>query len=116
MKETEELKKTADTLKELGNDWRENMAVLNDATNDNGGTLLAIRRLCRENRKGALIEIGLACIAFPEPIVSDILGSLLISIGLVQRRMKKSALYIEDVNKNLPHLFKDLKEIRQQVV
>ncbi len=116
MNEAEELKKTVDVLRELGNDWKENITIFDKAALGKGDTLLAIKRLCKENKKGALIEIGLACLAFPEPVVSDMLGSFLIAAGLLQRRMKNSALYLEDVNKTFPHLFKELMEVRQQIV
>jgi hypothetical protein len=111
----DEMKKTAETLRELGSDWKENLATFDNAVSGSEDTFLSLKRLCKENNKGALIKFGVACLAFPEPIVSDICGYLLITAGLIQRRMKNSALYVEDVNRSFPLLLKELREIRQQL-
>jgi hypothetical protein len=114
--EAEELKKTVDTLRDLGKDWKENITILDQTALSNSDTLLAIKRLCKENQRSTLIEIGLACIAFPDPLVSDVLGSFLIAAGLIQKRIKNSGLYLEDVNNTLPNLFRELREIKRQII
>lgn len=117
MKETAELKKTVDTLLELGEDWRENMAIINDATKSDGGILTAIKRLCRKSNQGNMVKIGLTLIAFPPPIViDDILGWSFLVAGLVQRKIKNSALYLEDLNKTFPSLVKELREIKREII
>lgn len=117
MKETEELKKKADTLYELGEDWKKNMAIINDATKGGGNLLESIKRLCKEHNQGNMVKIGLTLIAFPLPIViDDVLGWPLLAAGLIQRKIKNSALYLEDFNKTLPSLVKELQEIRQEIV
>jgi len=66
LKEIEELKKTTDTLMELGEDWKENMAIINIAVQGNGAMLELIKRLSKESDQGNLIKIGLTLIAFPK--------------------------------------------------
>ena len=117
MKEMERLKKTADTLQELSADWRKNMAIINDVARGDGDMLESIRRLCKESNQGNMVKIGLTLIAFPFPIViDDVLGWSFLAAGLVQRKIKNSALYLEDLNKTFPSLVKELQEIRQEIV
>lgn len=117
MKKIDELTKAADTLRELGKDWKENMAIINDAIGGNGAMLGSIKRLCKENSQGNMVKIGLTLIAFPLPIViDDVLGYSFLAAGLIQRKIKNSALYFEDVNNTFPRLIRELQEIRQEVV
>jgi len=117
LKEIEELKKTTDTLMELGEDWKENMAIINIAVQGNGAMLELIKRLSKESDQGNLIKIGLTLIAFPFPIViDDVLGWSLLAAGLIQRKIKNSALYLEDVNRIFPSILRELHEIRQEAI
>ncbi len=117
MKKIDELKKTVDTLYELGKDWRENTALVNDVAKGNGAMLESINRLCKKSNQGNLVRIGLTLIAFPLPIViDDVLGLSFLAAGLIQRKIKNSILYLEDVNNTFPSLIRELREIRQEIV
>lgn len=117
MKETEELKRRTNILRELGEDWRKNITILNDVSREDRETLESIKRLCKKSNQGNMVKIGLTLIAFPLPIViDDILGWSFLAAGLIQRKIKNSALYIEDVNKAFPRLLKELQETRQEIV
>jgi len=117
LKETEELKRRTNILRELGEDWRKNIAILNDASREDRETLESIKRLCKESNQGNMVKIGLTLIAFPLPIViDDVLGWSFLAAGLIQRKIKNSALYVEDVNKAFPRLLKELQETRQELV
>ena len=64
-----------------------------------------------------MVKIGLTLIAFPLPIViDDVLGCTLLAGGLIQRKIKNSALYLEDIGKIFPDLIKELQEIQQEIV
>lgn len=117
MKETQQLRKTSDILRELAEDWRMNVSIINDIARRDGTMLKSIKRLCKEKNEGNMVKIGLALIAFPLPIViDDVLGVALLTGGLIQRKIKNSASYLEDVNKLFPNLVKELQEIRQEIV
>lgn len=117
MKEIQELKKKADTLRELSEDWRENMDIINNAARGDRAIWESIKHLCKKNNQGNMVKIGLTLIAFPFPIViDDVLGWSFLAAGLIQRKIKNSALYLEDVSKTFPSLFKELQEIRQGIV
>lgn len=118
MRETIGLKKTVDILRELGEDWRKSMAIINSAVRSKDDAVVeSVERLCRKSNQGNMVKIGLTLIAFPLPLViDDVLGWSFLAAGLVQRKMKNSALYLEDVNKTFPDLIKELREIGQEMV
>ncbi len=115
--ESDDLKKTVNILRELGVDWRENRAIMKSVAKGNRTTKESIGRLCKEGNQGSMIKIGLALVAFPLPIVvDDILGCSFLAAGLIQRKIKNSALYLEDINKAFPRLFKELQKINEDIV
>jgi len=112
LREIEELKKTVDTLRALGKDWRENTAIIDDATKGNMAMIESVKRLCKKSNHGNLVRIGLTLIAFPLPIViDDALGWSFLAAGLIQKKIKNSALYLEDFSETFPGLIKELQEI-----
>lgn len=70
------------------------------------------QQLWREGKKPTLIKIGLALIAFPDPTVSDVVGSFLVAAGTVQEGIRRRSLYMEDVPKTLQSLLKDLRSTK----
>jgi len=116
LKENVQLKKTVDVLRELAEDWRKNTAIINDAARGDGAMLESIKRLCKESNQGNMAKIGLILIAFPLPIIiDDVLGWSFLTAGLIQRKIKNSALYLEDVNSIFPRLVREMQEIRQEI-
>ncbi|MFQ6073617.1 MAG: hypothetical protein ACE5KC_00210 [Candidatus Bathyarchaeia archaeon] len=117
LKETRQPRKTIDILRELAEDWRINMSIINGIARRDYAMLNSIKRLRRENNESNMVKAGLTLIAFPLPIViDDVLGWALLAGGLIQRKIKNSALYLEDINKIFPNLVKELQEIRQETV
>ena len=55
-----------------------------------------------------LIALGIALIAFPEPIISDTLGTALIAVGLLKRKMRKIS--IRDVYEEMNQAAKCINE------
>jgi len=60
--------------------------------------------------------IGLALIAFPEPIISDVLGAVFLSAGVIQKRMRQFSLGIEDVYNTFQGVMRDLQLIKRGLV
>jgi len=58
----------------------------------------------------------LALIALPDPTITDILGSALVAAGVVQLKIKRSALHVEDVYKTFSQVMKELAASKQSVV
>lgn len=100
----------------MSQDWRKNIAIMGDATSEHATMVESLKRVCRKNNQGNMIKIGLTLIAFPFPIViDDVLGWSFLAAGLIQRRIKNSALYVEDPSETLVHMVKELQETRQQI-
>ncbi|MCW3980225.1 MAG: hypothetical protein NWF11_01990 [Candidatus Bathyarchaeota archaeon] len=117
MKNIEELRRKIDLLHDYAKDWQDNIAIIGDVAKGDASTLQSIDRLCKSKNQGNLIKLGLTLIAFPLPIViDDALGYPLLVAGLVQRRIKNSALYLEDTSSELPSLLKELQGIRQEMI
>ena len=109
----EEMRKNVSILREFCDDWKENLATLDKVNDGNMSMVNSIKHLCRRSNQGNLAKIGLTLIAFPFPIiVDDLLGWGFLSAGLVQRRIKNSASYLDDVGKVLPEVIKELRDIQ----
>jgi len=110
--EPRELKTTAAVLQELGLSYEETLKILKGVAKN----ARYAERLWKKGDDTKLVKIGLALIAFPEPAVSDIIGTLLVSAGIVQAKMKRSALHIEDIFNTFQDVNRNLLRIRQELV
>jgi len=111
--EPRELKTTATVLQELGLNYQETLEVMKGVTKD----LRSTKSLWKDGDKSRLVKIGLTIIAFPEPTpISETLGAFILSLGLIQNRMKKSTLHIEDIYNTFQDVNKNLLRIRQELV
>jgi hypothetical protein len=59
-----------------------------------------------------LIALGVALIAFPDPTISDVLGSALVAAGLLKRKMRKIG--VRDVYEEMRQAVSYLKDIKEQ--
>lgn len=108
-----ELKTTATVLQELGLNYQETLEVMKGVTKD----LRSTKSLWKDGDKSRLVKIGLTIIAFPEPTpISETLGAFVLSLGIIQNKMKKSALHIEDIYNTFQDVNKNLLRIRQELV
>ncbi len=91
------------------------LAVRADATNsissaaNNAGS---ITKLYKSGNKSLLIKAGIALIAFPEPVVSDVLGTTLLAAGAIQEGIRRQSIYLDDLPKALKSAMRDLKSAR----
>jgi len=105
-------KTIATVLQELGLSYEETLEVMKGVAKDSH----YVKRLWKKGDETRLVKIGLALIAFPDPTISDILGTLLVSAGLIQAKMKRSALHVEDVYKTFQDVNRNLPRIKQELV
>lgn len=113
---SKELKDWADALKETASNRAETAHVLHSSMSGLTRELQSAQKLWRKGSSPILIKLGLALIAFPDPTISDIIGSAMVAAGLMQLKMKNSALHVEDVYKTFPQVLKELASIRQGAV
>ena len=108
--EPKELKRMAAVLQELGLSYAETVEVINEMAKD----VKAAKKLWRDGYKSKLIKIALALITFPEPTpISESMGAAVLAAGLIQNRIKKSTLHVEDVYKTFQDVNNDILKIRQ---
>jgi len=113
---TEEAKDLAEILNRLSKSRKETADTINGVMQGFTKELRSTQKLWRKGKNSFLIKAGLALIAFPDPTITDILGSALVAAGVVQLKVKGSALYVEDVYKTFPKVIKELAKSKLSVV
>ncbi len=107
------MKPIAASLQELGLSYKETLEVMKGVSKD----LHHTKELWWDNRKSKLIKLACALITFPEPTpISESIGAAVLALGLIQRRIKKSALHIDDVYQTYQEINKNLLKIRQDFI
>jgi hypothetical protein len=108
--EHKELKRMAAVLQELGLSYTETLEVVNEMSKDVNNA----KKLWRDGYKSKLIKIAITLITFPEPTpISETMGAVVLTAGLIQNRIKKSTLHVEDVYKTFQDVNNDILKIRQ---
>jgi hypothetical protein len=102
---TEEFKALTASVKELCRDHSDVARSLKGATREMGTT----RNLWKSENKPLLIKAGLALLLFPEPVVSDAVGTLLLAAGAVQMGIRRQAVYVDDLPKAFQSAMRELK-------
>ncbi len=102
----EELKGLILAARELGFAWRETGSLIESVTVE-ARRVKALWR--RGTKRSFLISLGVALIAFPEPIVSDIVGWGLIASGLIGSRIRPPPLYVEDIIETANEVISELR-------
>lgn len=106
----EELKRMGIVLQELGLSYTETLEVLHEMSKDANRA----QKLWRGEKKSKLIKLALTLITFPEPTpISETVGAAVLVAGLIQNRIKKSTLHVEDVYKTFQDVNNDILKIRE---
>jgi hypothetical protein len=108
---TAEFKALIASVKELSEDYADLAHSLKGTERDARAT----KRLWKGGNKPFLIKAGLALIVFPEPLVSDALGTLLLAAGTLQEGIRRQAIYVDDLPKAFQSVMKDLKATKDLV-
>jgi hypothetical protein len=105
------MKTMATVLQELGLSYTETMEVMKGISKD----LRHTKGLWRDGHKSKLIKLACALITFPEPTpISETVGAAVLAFGLIQNRIKKSRLHIEDVYRTFQDINKNVLTIREE--
>ncbi len=108
--EQEELKRMAVVLQELGLSYTETLEVIKEMSKDVNNA----KKLWRDGHKSKLIKLAITLITFPEPTpISETMGAAVLAAGLIQNRIKKSTLHVDDVYKTFQDVNNDILKIRQ---
>lgn len=109
---TDDLKALTQAVQELSLSSKETAGAIHDFSDELRNT----KRLWKQGKRPILIQVGIALIAFPDPTISDVVGAAFIAAGLIQLKMRNSALHMEDVYKTFPRVVKELSTIKQGLV
>jgi len=74
---------------------------------------VANQKLWKCGNQSFLIKAGLALVVFPEPIVSDIVGTSLIAAGALQQGIKRQSIYLDDLPKAFKNAMRDMKAAKE---
>ncbi len=69
----------------------------------------SVNKLYKSKNKNFLIRAGMALIVFPEPIISDALGTTLLAAGAIQEGIKRQSIYLDDLPKAFKGAMRELK-------
>ncbi len=105
---TDEIETLATTLKELNESYVDLLQAMTDTAKEVKET----KKFWRKGGNSTLIKLGLALIAFPEPIISDIIGTSLVALGTIQEGIRRRTIYVEDVYKTFHETLKDIWNIK----
>lgn len=109
----EDAVKLSRDLRTFGKTIKGSIKTIEDTTH----TIDHIKRLAGRSKSGdvssKLITAGMACLLFPEPVFSDIIGSMLIATGMVVRNRKGPT--IMDVFKETRKMMTDLRKINMEL-
>ncbi|MEM3696271.1 MAG: hypothetical protein QXQ94_02035 [Candidatus Bathyarchaeia archaeon] len=107
----EDAKALADALKELNESYAELLQNMKETTQEAKTT----KNLWHKGNSSKLIKIGLALIAFPDPTISDIIGSALVAAGMIQQGIRRRTIYVEDVYKTFQSTLKEVWNMRENL-
>jgi len=113
---TEEAKNLVELLNRLSTSRKETANTMNEVMHGFMKELRSTQKLWRRGNNSFLIKVGLALIAFPDPTITDILGSALVAAGILQFKTKRSTLHVEDVYKTFPQVMKELTTLKLSAV
>ncbi len=100
------------TVKEMS---QHRIDAANAVKNAAVSTTVDSKKLFKSENKPFLIKAGLALIAFPDPTISDLVGTAMVAAGAVQMGIKRQAVFVDDLPKAFKSAMKDLKAARDLV-
>jgi hypothetical protein len=108
---TEEAKNIAKVANELSESYVDLTQALKGTVKESRAT----KQLWRGKNKPILVKAGLALIVFPEPMLSDVLGTFLIAAGTVQQGIQRRSIYVDNVYKTLQDTMKEIKTMKENL-
>jgi hypothetical protein len=91
------------------NDLSESYVDLASAIKATTSAAHGTKKLWRDGKRSWLIKVGVALIAFPDPTISDVVGSAFVAAGLVQEGIRRRSLHADDVAKAFQRTMRELQ-------
>lgn len=113
--ETKEINNLTKAIKEVAKNHAEMHADATQSIKASASNAGSVNRLYKSGSKNFLIKAGMALIVFPEPIVSDVVGTALLAAGAIQEGIKRQSMYIDDLPKAFKSAMRDLKASKELI-
>lgn len=107
----EELKTMVNVVNELNESYMDFIKSMKGTAQETRMT----KKLWRGGNNSLLIKLGVALVVFPEPIISDVVGTFLIAAGTVQQGIKRHTIYVDDVYKTFHNTMREIWATREHV-
>ena len=98
----------ASSVKEVTKNRVQMHADANQSIEKTTNSTSSINKLYKTGNKNYLIKAGMALLVFPEPIVSDVLGTTLIAAGAIQEGIRRQSIFLDDLPKAFKSAMRDL--------
>lgn len=106
---SEKLKNIATVIEELTECYGETLNALKHTIKG----MSSAENLWKQRKTSRLIKYGLTLVAIPDPfIVTDVAGACMVSVGLIQTKIRNSSLHVEDIYTTFQNVIKDMLEIK----
>ncbi len=113
--ETKKINNLTKAVKEVAKNHVEIHADATHSIKASASNAGSVNKLYKSGSKNFLIKAGMALIVFPEPIVSDALGTTLLAAGAIQEGIKRQSLYLDDLPKAFKSAMRDLKSSKELI-
>jgi hypothetical protein len=99
----------------VADELSESYVDLIQAIKDTTQGVKATKKLWRKGHNSRLIKVGLALIAFPDPTISDIIGSALVAAGTVQAGIRRHSIYVDDIFKTFQKTLREVRDTKSHI-
>lgn len=113
--ETKEINNLTKAVKEVAKNHVEIHADATHSIKASTSNAGSVNKLYKSGSKNFLIKAGMALIVFPEPVVSDALGTTFLAAGAIQEGIKRQSIYLNDLPKAFKSAMKDLKASKELI-
>lgn len=103
------------TMITVTDELSESYVDLIQAIKDTTREVKATKKLWRKGNNSMLIKVGLALIAFPDPTISDIIGSALVAAGTVQAGIRRHNIYVDDIFKTFQKTLHEVRDTKYHI-
>jgi hypothetical protein len=105
---SDDAKDIAVGLKDLTDNYVDAARAIRSAAS----TVQSTKKLWNDGKHSWLTKVGVALIVFPDPTISDIVGSAFVAAGLVQEGIRRRTLHVDDVAKTFHQTMKELQNVK----
>jgi hypothetical protein len=112
---SEEIKNNAKVAAKAAIEIGENRKESYKALQGTRQQAIASQKLWKSGNQSFLIKAGVTLLVFPEPFISDVVGTSLIAAGAIQQGIKRQSTYLDDLPKAFKNIMRDMKATKDLI-